>query len=288
LPSWKEVFSLGIFSRNKKFENVQIVNIKVQSDAWVLEKMALKLTEIPEVRLSTQTNNQAKLNYFFNYFQFEEVRTPTAAWFTHIEERSPEVSDIWWQTVDAVDVCVFHSEMYRRTVKEKFPSKECITISPGVDFDSFRPRKLRIGIVGRAYPETGRKGEALLQSVVADHPEIEWVVTGQNWGVKNLSVSDDELPSLYRGLDYVLITSAYEGGPMSALEALASGVPVISPDIGWMPELPHITYEVGNLDQLNTILGGLSDPALELRRSVSGRTWDSFVEKHNILFAQFN
>ncbi len=260
----------------------------MQSDAWVLEKIALRLNVIPGVRISTHINNQAKLNYFFNYFQFEETNTPTAAWFTHIEERSPAIEKTWWQTVDAVDVCVFQSEMYRRIVKEKIPSKECITISPGIDLNSFRPRKIRIGIVGRAYPETGRKGEALLQSVVDVHPDIEWVVTGENWGLKSTHLSDDEIPNLYRGLDYVLVTSAYEGGPMSALEALASGVPVISPEIGWMPELPHITYEIGNVEQLNTILRSLSSPFLELRRSVSGRTWDSFVQKHYILFSQFN
>jgi glycosyltransferase involved in cell wall biosynthesis len=106
--------------------------------------------------------------------------------------------------------------------------------------------------------------------------------------VESLHVSDDELPDLYRGLDYLLVTSSYEGGPMSALEAIASGVPVISPEIGWMPELPHISYEVGDLDQLNKILENLSSPLHELRRSVSARTWDNFINQHRTLFSQFN
>ena len=282
------MFCLGFFSINKKSENARFVNIKVQPDAWVLEKIVLRLGSISEVKLSQQIDNQAKLNYFFNYFQFEETNTPTAAFFTHIEERSPKLTDAWWQTVDAVDVCVFMSEMYRQTVKDKFPYKPCVLISPGVDFHSFRPRKLRIGVIGRAYTETGRKGEELLHKVVSDHPEIEWVVTGENWGLESFHVGDEELPNLYRSLDYVLITSAYEGGPMSALEALSSGVPVISPEIGWMPELPHIPYEVGNLDDLSKVLRSLSDPSVELRRSVLGRTWDNFIEQHDVLFSQFN
>jgi len=279
---------LGIFPKGQKSDSSRFVNIKVQPDAWVLEKMALRLVKISEVRLSDQINNHAKLNYFFNYFQYEETDTPTAAFFTHIEERSPKVADVWWQTVEAVDVCVFMSEMYRQTVKDRFPQKSCVLISPGVDFHSFRPRKLRIGIIGRAYAETGRKGEGLLHRVVADHPEIEWVVTGKSWGLESFHVGDEELPNLYRSLDYVLITSAYEGGPMSAIEALASGVPVISPDIGWMPELPHIPYEVGNFEDLSTILRSLSATGLELRSSVVGRTWENFIEQHDVLFSKFN
>ena len=263
------------------------VNIKVQTDGWILEKMALKLTEIPEVKLSTRADNNAKLNYFFNYFQFEETTTPSAAWFTHIEERSPEMVDKWWQVVDAVDICVFHAEKYHKIVKERIPTKTCITISPGVDFHSFRPRKLKIGVIGRAYPETGRKGEEFLKRIVSEHSDIDWIVTGDGWGVKSRYVEHEELPELYKKLDYLLITSMYEGGPMPALEAIASGVQVISPDIGWMPELPHINYGVGNHEDLTAILESLKKPAVELRRTVFHRTWENFIDQHKKIFSSF-
>ena len=265
-----------------------LVNIKVQSDGWILEKMALKLTEIPEVKLSTRVDNNAKLNYFFNYFQFEETTTPSAAWFTHIEERSPQMVDKWWQVVDAVDVCVFHAEKYHKIVKERIPTKRCITISPGVDFDSFRPRKLRIGVIGRAYPETGRKGEELLKRIVSEHSDIDWIVTGDSWNVESSYVEQDDLPGLYQNLDYLLITSMYEGGPMPALEAIASGVQVISPDIGWMSELPHINYGVSNHEELSAILESLKNPAAELRRMVFHRTWENFLDQHKMIFSSFN
>ena len=275
-------------SKSIESSSPRLVNIKVQTDGWILEKMALKLTEIPEVKLSTRADNNAKLNYFFNYFQFEETTTPSAAWFTHIEERSPQMVDKWWQVVDAVDFCVFHAEKYHKIVKERIPTKRCITISPGVDFDLFRPRKLKIGVIGRAYPETGRKGEELLKRIVSEHSDIDWIVTGDGWNVESGYVEQDDLPGLYQNLDYLLITSMYEGGPMSALEAIASGVQVISPDIGWMSELPHIKYGVSNHEELSEILESLKNPAAELRRMVFHRTWENFLDQHKKIFSSFN
>lgn len=46
-----------------------------------------------------------------------------------------------------------------------------------------------------------------------------------------------ELPQLYRRLDLYLITSFLEGGPLTLLEAGASGVPIISTPVGLSPEI---------------------------------------------------
>jgi len=270
-------------NRTKK----RLINVKVQPDGWILEKMAKRLTELPGVTLSPSINNDASVNYFFNYHQFESTNTPTAAWFTHIEERIPASVNLFWEVAEAVDICIFHSDLYRDIVQRKMPLKNCLTISPGVDFDLYSPRKLRVGVVGRGYPESGRKNEELLREIISAHQDIDWIVTGVNWGLESMELSDSELPDIYRSLDFLLITSHYEGGPMSALEALASGVQVIAPEIGWVPELPHISYEVGNFHQLNAILEQLKSPRSRLRSQISHRTWDSFVAKHDLLFDRF-
>jgi len=46
-----------------------------------------------------------------------------------------------------------------------------------------------------------------------------------------------EVAQLYRGLDLYLITSREEGGPKSVLEALASGVPLVSTRVGLAPDV---------------------------------------------------
>jgi glycosyltransferase involved in cell wall biosynthesis len=49
--------------------------------------------------------------------------------------------------------------------------------------------------------------------------------------------ADDELPDLYRGARMVLLPSLYEGFGLTALEAMACGVPVIASDRASLPEV---------------------------------------------------
>lgn len=46
-----------------------------------------------------------------------------------------------------------------------------------------------------------------------------------------------DLPRMYHALDLYLITSRIEGGPKALLEAWASGVPVVSTNVGMVPDI---------------------------------------------------
>ena len=46
----------------------------------------------------------------------------------------------------------------------------------------------------------------------------------------------DEMPEFYRQMDVMICTSAMEGTPNPVLEAMASGVPIVSTDVGIVPE----------------------------------------------------
>jgi len=46
-----------------------------------------------------------------------------------------------------------------------------------------------------------------------------------------------DMPAFYRSIDIYLNTSVHEGIPMSILEAMASGVPVVAPDVGGIGEI---------------------------------------------------
>ena len=50
-------------------------------------------------------------------------------------------------------------------------------------------------------------------------------------------VDNDDMPKLYAAADIALNTSLVDNMPISLLEALASGVPVVSTDVGGVPEL---------------------------------------------------
>jgi|GEM_PF-2422377 len=46
----------------------------------------------------------------------------------------------------------------------------------------------------------------------------------------------DEIPAILNSTDLLLVTSSYEGAPLTIIEALASGVPVVSADVGAVGE----------------------------------------------------
>ena len=191
---------------------------------------------------------------------------------------------MWWDVLGNVDLAVFQSEKYRSEAKERIPGLKSVVISPGFDSSKFTPKPLRIGVVGRSYGN-GRKGEDLLIQVVSRFPDVDWVITGGNWGIRSKRVRSRLLPALYRSLDYLLIPSRTEGGPMPAIEALACGVPVISADVGWMQELPHIEFENGSVDSMCSVIAGLVHKRDVLVDSVANRTWKEFASRHALAFA---
>lgn len=156
-------------------------------------------------------------------------------------------------------------------------------IMPGVDIDAFRP-KIRIAVVGRTY-HTGRKGEALVRAVM-DVPDIEWHFTGEGWPGVAEHIDEVDLPAFYQSMDYILVPALNEGGPMSVLEALASGVEVIASDVGWVSDFPHIPFENGDAASLRKVLMRLRDERMKLRASVEHVTWDRWASEHDKLFCK--
>src|SRR5262249_33723671 len=85
------------------------------------------------------------------------------------------------------------------------------------------------------------------------------------------------------------IPATAEGGPMSLLEGLAMGKPVIAPDhVGMVPEFePNeqiLRYPVGDAAALARVVTACYHKKLEPRRLVKDRTWDRWAERHHQLF----
>jgi glycosyltransferase involved in cell wall biosynthesis len=67
------------------------------------------------------------------------------------------------------------------------------------------------------------------------------------------TVSDEELPALYRGALFTVVASRAEGWGLPVQESLAAGIPCIATRVGGLPEVAGdlVRYvEPGNLDQL--------------------------------------
>jgi len=83
-----------------------------------------------------------------------------------------------------------------------------------------------------------------------------------------------DMPPLYRGLDLVVCSSDFEGMSNSVLEALASGVPCVSTDVGDSARvlLPECVVPVGDAGALaKAIMRVLNDASLAEQAATYGR-----------------
>lgn len=258
------------------------LHIVLSDRGWILEKLASEMAErLPYVSYDISVNPHAHIQYYMTYNCFRSRVSPVeAGLFTHREQQEGAAAR-FDEVAREIDVRIAMSGTTANQLPPA-PGRITETISPGVDLEKFRPR-VRIGIVGRTYG-TGRKGEALV-AAVQDVEGIEWCFTGEGWPGPALHVPEAELAAFYRSLDYVLVPALIEGGPMSVLEALASGVEVIgAPAVGWITDFPHIPFERGNPDSLRAVLEDVVAKRTALRRSVEGMTWDAWADRHDALF----
>jgi glycosyltransferase involved in cell wall biosynthesis len=261
------------------------VHIKISDTNWILERMAREIAErLPYVTYDIYNNSSADIQYYMTYGCWEQKISPIEiACFTH-KEIVPSAAEKFDHTARHMDFCVAQSLTTERILRANGVNA-VETISPGVDLDKFFP-KLKIGVVGRTY-HTGRKGEALVVAVM-DIPNIEWHFTGSGWPGPPEFIPDKDLPAFYRSLDYVLVPSLIEGGPMCVPEALACGCKVIASDVGWVSEFPHIAFKKGDAEDLRRVLLSLLEEKMALNHAVESYTWEAFAQKHHQLFMRLS
>ncbi|QDU99236.1 glycosyltransferase [Lignipirellula cremea] len=202
------------------------------------------------------------------------------------------------------------SEHGRHLVEnEKFPAEKVHVIPNGVDVQRFRPApeqraRLRaelgipadaplVGIVAALRPEKNHllflRAAALLQH---DLPETHFLLVGDGPEREKLTAavagrpieshvhflgSRSDVPELLAALDLFLLTSHNEANPVSILEAMATGLPVVSTRVGSVAESvePGVTgylAEPGHADEIAArAYTLLSDPALAAALGSAGR-----------------
>lgn len=259
------------------------VHIQIADRGWILEKCAKEIAaRSADISFGTEADPRASLQYYMNYSaRARPLSSVEVAFFTHSEE-DQVARRRYFDAALSVDHCVCMSSRQADELIANGVATEKISIfSPGVDLDAFRPR-IRIGVVGRTY-DTKRKGEALVAEVM-NVPGIEWRFTGSGWPGETRKIAEDEMPDFYNSLDYLLVPSLYEGGPMSVLESLACGVPIIASDVGWVRDFPHIPFRTGDVGSLRLVLKDLVREREQLRSSVLDRTWEAWADGHIALF----
>jgi glycosyltransferase involved in cell wall biosynthesis len=116
---------------------------------------------------------------------------------------------------------------------------------------------VRVGVVGRLVPVKNHRmflkaANRLLSSIQHPASSIQFIIVGdgelkselENYveqsGLKNSVIFTGwkkDLEKVYNGLDVVALTSLNEGTPVSIIEAMAAGKPVIATDVGGVSDL---------------------------------------------------
>lgn len=192
--------------------------------------------------------------------------------------------------------------------REGFPRNKVHTIFNGVDTSLFAPgdgtakrHELGlptdapvVGILAALRPEKNHElflnGAKQIQRqlptthflVVGDGPQRKKLEEQANElgiaAVTHFVGSRSDVPELLQTLDLLTLTSHNEASPVSILEALSSGVPVVAAEVGSVPEtvLPGVTgqlFPAGDLDCfVSHTVELLRNPALGSEMGIAGRS----------------
>lgn len=249
----------------------------VTKPGWILERLARELAaRVPGVTINAgdverRVDPRADFNYYLPAKDLRKFPTRGAAigYFTH--------GDNGIDLIPRFAACLAMNRTMAARLEELGAGRVEI-IRPGTDAP---PRPIVFGVIGRTYND-GRKGEELVARAVADG--FRFVACGTDRPARALTrrqwpcstpYTIARREEFYAAIDYLVVTSTLEGGPMSVLEAIARGVPVIAPNVGWCWEFPGIRYAVGEYSALRQVLEQLTAPP----------SWEQWGEAHGRLFA---
>ncbi len=202
----------------------------------------------------------------------------------------PDGHDLPAKATDAAFVACI-TDWCRARIEQLAPAASTVLVRMGVDLDRFRlverddGHPLRVLFVGRLVAD---KGPADLVAALAGVADLELVLAGEGPlraeltsmagpGVRLLGgVAQDDLPSWYAWADIFCLPSHAEGLPVVLMEALATGLPVISTPVAGIPELvvdgeTGLLVPPGDRAALAAAVTRLRDPELRRRLGAAGR-----------------
>jgi len=269
---------------------VHLVCSDYKSD-WIIARLCRHLVKYNGWSVGHGPDAHAGLNIYFPYVFYRPDKHPrktlAAGFMTHKENGAK--GRMWERAAHGLDLRVCMAEQYARELAGHGESVavpvcyETKLFTPRVKAENKRPR---VGLGGTVY-RGGRKGESLALALYrAKRDRWEIVASGKPmgnstaWPIPSHVYPWVDMPRYYWGLDVYVSTSTIEGGPVTLLEALGCGRPVvIGEGVGIESELPRASgiqrYKCGDLDSLiAAIKAALNSPMKpeELQGLVAERT----------------
>lgn len=244
---------------------------------WILERLARETVEAFPAGVAAYnpggwppaTPLAAELAYVLPMMDaryVEDFRGRLVGFFSHGEERTREMlAARKWAA------CVVMNRRMEATL-QGMKAPNVTLVRPGVDHTGRRPR---FGVCGH-FHNRRRKGVGLIRRAVRNGYDFRACGNPAESELLPCEITHrtGDRKAFYASIDYLVVTSVEEGGPMTVPEAIAHGVPVIAPDVGWAWEFPVIRYAVGDWNSLKGVLAGLTRPP----------TWEAWRVAHRALF----
>jgi hypothetical protein len=156
--------------------------------------------------------------------------------------------------------------------------------------DGFAARRRNIGIVGYEQPN-GRKRSHILLDLAwqMDLSPFHFIICGGGWEpvvekLRAMNVSVDVAEHLeWEDLQKV---GYIEGGPLPLLEAMACGVPVIAPPVGYAADLLDTANIYNGVDELAAKLHDIVEPVVKRQMIVKLWDWPDYSQEHALIFGR--
>ena len=263
-------------------------------DERILPRFARHLATLPGWDIHKLADQSYDINYLLAYFEQQKNKDfsgPLMSYFTHIEPGAKAA--LYNEVAKLVDLRIAMNVGQLEHLRTFGPS---IVLPLPIDMDKFKPVgntgnvKPVIGVSGYVYA-SGRKGIDLLKKAMEEFGKrANFKASGKGWPCPTKFYPWTDMQKFYQHLDIFLCTSLIEGGPMTTLEALACGVPVVIPsDVGIHPQLHYIPgiyrYVTGDYNSMaSALLQAIDEVGTAkkqvLRDSVTPHCIQSFVEGH--------
>lgn len=207
-----------------------MINFVTEPGRWILGRWCDEWAKHIEGSKVGTKPISAAVNVYVNYALFEEVKTKCdICYYTHRELTDPVLQEKFDSTSQSADWCIAQCD----NTAALLPRDKTTVIKPGVAPHFIKDRLiLGVPVKEQAFDRKRLSWAKRLSSI--DGVEIKLAGGGINY---------ENMDEWYKSVDYVLITSDNEGGPMGVLEAISMCKPLIVPyNVGWCNDYPALRY----------------------------------------------
>jgi len=269
------------------------------NSGWILDKIAENIVKINkklntgvEMKLSVNPSSSPRIdiNYYmdvYNCYRYKSANKDVG-WLNAFHQGFNP------QRAMNLDFIVFQNKKYqKKMIQLGYPKEKTKVIYPGIFLNDFPLKKISIGIFQRGVHRDKGHDFMLRLPHIIDLRNFKFWFVGKGWndvvnyywrkGIESYYRFEENYSMYsyyYDQIDYLLIPSLIEGGPMCLLEALAKGIPIIASKVGMVEDFDvEYTFEPGNALELAEILMKLEGKRLKIREKVKDLTWENHVKE---------